>query len=397
VEADGGDAIELPDAATGRGARRAGPAAAVTPSHSALEEAAEGRSRTSARVLRAAGPRLRRPQSFAALAILISLVAVLLFAAGAPAQEETPGAGVYTQQCQQCHGAEGEGGIGPDLRDLESADAVAQKVRAGGGGMPAFEGILDDEEIEAVSTYVVEQLGEPIAEPEEPGETEEPQPTESPEAPETPEPEVPEPAPGQTGEEIYAQACATCHRDDGEGDVGPSLAAAAFTDIVEEKVRVGGGGMPAFEGSLDDEQIDLVSTHVVEEIADQEAREATVPEGGETYRLYCAGCHGASGRGGALTAGPNAPSFEGMPAANALSAMLVGPGNMPSFAGALDSRQQAAVALYVQVLTDPPAPGGHGLGFMGPVIEGAVAWAATLLLVLVSIWLAWSKVGGRHE
>ena len=193
------------------------------------------------------------------------------------------------------------------------------------------------------------------------------------------------------GDQLFAANCAGCHgpRGEGRGEDGPSLKAAAFADIVEEKVRVGGGGMPAFGGSLPS-RIGEVSRYVAEEIADTDARLATVSEGGDSYRLYCAACHGATGRGGALSEG-NAPSFEDMPAANALAAMLIGPGQMPPFDEAFDTRKQAAVSRYVQVLVSPPSPGGDGLGFFGPVAEGFVALGALIVMVFVAGWLSMGK------
>ena len=199
------------------------------------------------------------------------------------------------------------------------------------------------------------------------------------------------------GAATYRSACSGCHGPKGEGREadGPSLKAAAFPDIVAEKVRVGGGGMPPFQGSLSPEQIDVVSTFVAREVADPAAREAQIGEGGEWYRLYCAGCHGATGRGGALSRTPNAPSFAGMPAANALAGMEIGPSSMPVFSSTLSERQKAAIALYVQELVEPASPGGNGLGFIGPVIEGAVAWFALVVLILIAVWLAWGKGGER--
>jgi ubiquinol-cytochrome c reductase cytochrome c subunit len=74
----------------------------------------------------------------------------------------------------------------------------------------------------------------------------------------------------------------------------------------------------------------------------------------------------------------------------ALAAMILGPGNMPTFAGnTLDVRQQAAVGRYVEVLTQPPSPGGRGLGYLGPVTEGAVSAIALLLLIAIAVWLSW--------
>ena len=47
--------------------------------------------------------------------------------------------------------------VGPNL-DESSVDfaAAEEQIRAGGGGMPAFEGQLSDEEIANVAAYVVE-------------------------------------------------------------------------------------------------------------------------------------------------------------------------------------------------------------------------------------------------
>jgi ubiquinol-cytochrome c reductase cytochrome c subunit len=71
--------------------------------------------------------------------------------------------------------------------------------------------------------------------------------------------------------------------------------------------------------------------------------------------------------------------------------MILGRGNMPAFAGnTFDVRQQTSVALYVQVLVpEPPSPGGYGLGYLGPVPEGAAGAVALFLLILVAVWLAW--------
>ena len=83
-----------------------------------------------------------------------------------------------------------------------------------------------------------------------------------------------------------------------------------------------------------------------------------------------------------------------MPAANALAAVIRGPGNMPVFTGTLDVRQQASVALYIQAtLVAPATPGGFGLGFIGPVVEGIVSWVALVALIFIAVWLAWRKGG----
>ena len=73
------------------------------------------------------------------------------------------GAAVFTSACGSCHTLEAagtSGTTGPNLDDVQpDAETVEEQVRSGGGGMPAFEGQLSDQEIEAVATYVAESAG----------------------------------------------------------------------------------------------------------------------------------------------------------------------------------------------------------------------------------------------
>ena len=74
------------------------------------------------------------------------------------------GAAVFASAgCGSCHtlsAAGSNGTTGPNLDDLQpDKETVEQQVRTGGGGMPAFEGQLSDQEIEAVAEYVSENAG----------------------------------------------------------------------------------------------------------------------------------------------------------------------------------------------------------------------------------------------
>jgi mono/diheme cytochrome c family protein len=68
------------------------------------------------------------------------------------------GQSIFETNCATCHtlaeaGATGE--VGPNLDELKPGNALVEKqVTMGGGGMPAFEGVLDEEEISAVAAYV---------------------------------------------------------------------------------------------------------------------------------------------------------------------------------------------------------------------------------------------------
>jgi cytochrome c551 len=71
------------------------------------------------------------------------------------------------------------------------------------------------------------------------------------------------------GREVFVANCGTCHtlEDAGTtGTTGPVLDGRGVDqDAVEQQVREGGGGMPAFEGQLSDEDIESVSEYVAAE------------------------------------------------------------------------------------------------------------------------------------
>lgn len=73
--------------------------------------------------------------------------------------EDADGAAIFAEAgCGGCHvfsPANSTGTAGPSLDGIDlSKDEIAQQVRNGGGGMPAFGDRLSDAEIEAVSDYV---------------------------------------------------------------------------------------------------------------------------------------------------------------------------------------------------------------------------------------------------
>ncbi len=62
--------------------------------------------------------------------------------------------------CHQLSAAGTNGGSGPNLDSIGiSAADVAEQVKNGGGGMPAFSGDLTDKQIQAVSEFVAANDG----------------------------------------------------------------------------------------------------------------------------------------------------------------------------------------------------------------------------------------------
>jgi mono/diheme cytochrome c family protein len=95
---------------------------------------------------------------------------------------------------------------------------------------------------------------------------------------ETPTEETEEAKGGETGggadaaagKEVFAEECSVCHGATGHGgNGGPDLRTMPLAQTqagAEKQVTNGGGGMPAFKGTLSSEEISNVAAYVVEEI-----------------------------------------------------------------------------------------------------------------------------------
>jgi ubiquinol-cytochrome c reductase cytochrome c subunit len=208
------------------------------------------------------------------------------------------------------------------------------------------------------------------------------------------------------GRLLYEQDCAWCHGSDGEGTTnGPSLVGvgAASADFM---LRT--GRMPI--SSVERQPKRTRPKYAPEEIAALDEFVASlgpgpaIPavdppagdlgEGEELYQIHCAACHSSTGIGGALTNGLQAPGLHGSTPTEVAEAVRLGgaglrSGNMPKFGPeTLTDQQLNSVIRYVQYLQRPEDPGGHGLGHLGPVAEGFVAWVgALLILVLFVRWI----------
>jgi quinohemoprotein ethanol dehydrogenase len=81
---------------------------------------------------------------------------------GGATADAAAGKEVFSEECSTCHGATGHGGNGgPDLTTMPLAKTQAgaeKQVTNGGGGMPAFKGVLSEEEISNVAAYVAEDI-----------------------------------------------------------------------------------------------------------------------------------------------------------------------------------------------------------------------------------------------
>jgi len=212
----------------------------------------------------------------------------------------------------------------------------------------------------------------------------------------------PGPADTEGGRQLYAIACTTCHGPAGEGveDRGPTLigVGAASADFY-----LSTGRMPLDRPRAQAErkrvayspvQIRQLVAFVASlgpgpPIPRVDPAAGNLADGNRLYANNCAPCHSSAGAGGALGHAVYAPPLNRATPVQVAEAIRVGPGAMPIFgAETLDDEQVASVVRYVEYLRKPDDRGGLGLGHLGPIPEGFVAWVVGLGAMLMAVrWI----------
>jgi ubiquinol-cytochrome c reductase cytochrome c subunit len=104
----------------------------------------------------------------------------------------------------------------------------------------------------------------------------------------------------------------------------------------------------------------------------------------QKFTEHCAGCHQVAGRGGIVT-GAAVPALDDTTPGQLAEAVRVGPYLMPPFSeGQLDQATLNSIARYVQSIKHPSNRGGWGIGNLGPVPEGMVAWFVAMAALLAA-------------
>jgi ubiquinol-cytochrome c reductase cytochrome c subunit len=173
------------------------------------------------------------------------------------------------------------------------------------------------------------------------------------------------------GRQLFLEGCASCHGFDARGiaEIGPDLH---------------GAGASAADFYLRTGRMPL----------DVHPERGHLPEGQQAFTTYCAGCHQIMGEGGVVTGAVPPPLKDATPTQVA-EAVRIGPYLMPAFdEHEIDRRTLDSIALYVQrVVKHPPDRGGWGIGHIGPIPEGMVAW----LLAGGALLLVARLIGERME
>jgi ubiquinol-cytochrome c reductase cytochrome c subunit len=214
----------------------------------------------------------------------------------------------------------------------------------------------------------------------------------------------------EEGRELFEEHCSTCHGLAGKGVKGqaPSLvgaggAAADFylrtgrmplDQVGDEPLR----GEPRF-GDKEIRALDAYVESLGEgpAIPKVEPTKGSVSEGMEMFTESCAGCHGIGAKGGVAIGGYAPPLGEATPTEIG-EAIRVGPYIMPRFSAAqITPAQVDSIARYVELTQHPEDAGGFGIGHIGPVPEGLVAWLAALVALLLVARLIGERLGGGDD
>ncbi|NIS79014.1 MAG: c-type cytochrome [Anaerolineales bacterium] len=291
--------------------------------------------------------------------------AVLSYPARPPSAAE--GEKIYATYCAECHGEDGSGTV-PAARNFRDLDYMRGEVPAdfyaavteGRGSMPGYKETLSSDE-RWDSVFFVWRLSTSA---------------------ETME----------TGRKVYDKNCASCHGEDGSGEL---LGSANFTDLRQMDnlaprdlylvTTQGRGSMPAMQSLLSQDDrwavidyirsfsydptlseevgVDLAAetqpSQPTEEVAcatDQtnlfawEDPEA-VQAGQTIYLIQCAMCHGPDGSGGI----PNTPDFTSEEVSISMKAdpsrtfcsVSEGLGSMPAFGESLSEEEKWQVITYM--------------------------------------------------
>ncbi|GAA0540081.1 ubiquinol-cytochrome C reductase cytochrome C subunit [Saccharopolyspora subtropica] len=226
----------------------------------------------------------------------------------------------------------------------------------------------------------------------------------------TPEPQTAhaaaDPALVRQGEQLYNNACITCHGANLQGvqDRGPSLVGVGEAAV---HFQVSTGRMPMVRQEaqamrkppkFSPEEIDALAAYVQTYGGGPESPKETgkalqgddPARGGELYRLNCASCHNFTGRGIAMSSGKFAPNLHQATEQDIYEAMLTGPQNMPKFSDRqLTPEEKKDIIAYIKSVTNGNNnPGGNDLGGYGPGPETVIAWVVGLgALIGLTLWI----------
>lgn len=204
------------------------------------------------------------------------------------------------------------------------------------------------------------------------------------------------------GQQLFVQACSSCHGSRAEGTVrAPTLTGlgAATVDFwvstgrmpLEVPTAQAMRKVPVFDAKQARAIADYVASLAPggPNIPTVDTSNADLQRGGSLFRLNCATCHSYLAVGGALDYGAFAPSLAPDSNTQIAEAIRTGPGNMPRFGPKnLTDQDVNDIVKYVRYITKPDDKGGFDLAHIGPVAEGLVGFVFGVgLLMIAAFWI----------
>jgi ubiquinol-cytochrome c reductase cytochrome c subunit len=206
----------------------------------------------------------------------------------------------------------------------------------------------------------------------------------------------------RSGAELYADGCIGCHGPQARGvaGLGPAAAAGRTQGAGPSLRDVGAaslhfylttGYMPLRDPdepperstpSYSPQEIEAIIAYVESlsaapagpDIPVVHPERGDLQEGLRAFTASCAGCHQVVAEGGVVLDGV-APELERATPTQIAEAIRVGPYLMPKFSEAqISDAEVDSIVRYIRYASDPRDEGGWGLGHIGPIPEGLVAW-----------------------
>ena len=196
------------------------------------------------------------------------------------------------------------------------------------------------------------------------------------------------------GRELFSTGCATCHGSDlrGRPGLGPSLrgAGAAAADFYLSTGRMPLANPtdqpqrtePAYSRRDIDALVAYVGSFGGPGIPRIDPARGSLPAGLVAFTEHCAGCHQVVARGGVVT-GAAVPSLIHSSDTQVAEAVRIGPYLMPVFSERqIPPRTLNDIVRYAASTKHPDNRGGWGIGNLGPVPEGLIAWVLATVVLL---------------
>ena len=211
----------------------------------------------------------------------------------------------------------------------------------------------------------------------------------------------------QRGRTLFLDGCSSCHGNDAKGKqniaptlVGAGSAAADFylttgrmplSNPTDQPTRA----PPAYNR----QDIDALDAYVGSlgqgpAIPRVNIAMGNLANGLSSFTLHCAGCHQVGAAGGIVT-GAIAPPLndKDITPTQIAEAIRIGPYLMPNFnANQISAQDINDIARYVRSTVHPYDAGGWGIGHIGPIPEGMIAW----FLAIVSLLVVARLIGERE-